>query len=242
MSKRLEAKGKAAPPPEPDFVATTDSVKVQAAKIAAQQARFTAAFKPKAGTLYVRNLREIDCRFTLDGGRRIELKARGQVDDIAPVSKEEQADSKFIINAGLLFEILTPAQASQVIKKQAINAQNQRRNPLLDHLLNEKGEAYEIEDVHIDPTLEQRSITVAKIVEAPDGKNTTDNKDFLREATGPQEVAVPGSRQAPLPHIPSDISAEDVREFIAWKEAQQLRDSLGTPVMEDTQTVDTPDE
>jgi hypothetical protein len=238
MSKRVEPKGKSAPPPEPDFAASTDSVKLVAAKLAAQQAQLTAAFKPKAGTKYVRNMRGIDCRFTLDSGRRIELKARGQVDDIAPVSKEEQADSKFIINAGLLFEILTPAQASEVIRKQAINATTQRRNPLLDHLLNERGESYELDDVHVDPTLEQRSITVAKIVDAPDGKNTTENVDFLREASGPEEVAVPGSRQAPLPSIPADISAEDVREFIAWKEARELRDSLGTPIMEDPKTVD----
>jgi hypothetical protein len=232
MPKQLEPKGKAAPPPTPDFAATTDSVKARALKLAAEQARITAAFKPKAGTRYVRNLRGISCRVTLDTGRRIDLAPRGRVDDMAPVSKEEQTDSKFIINAGLLYEILEPKQAAKILAKQAQNAQAPRRNPLLDHLLNEHGKPYEVDDVHMDPTEQERSITVAKIVEAPDGKNTTDNKDFMRQSSAPEEVAVPGSRLNPGPSLPSDISAEDVREYIAWREAQALRESLNVTVGE----------
>lgn len=238
MPKKLDPKGQSAPPPAPDFVASNDSVRTRANEIAAQQAKFSAAFKPKAGTLYVRNIRAIDCRVTLDTGRRIELKARGQVDDIAPVSREEQTDSKFIINIGLLYEVLDVKDAAEVIRKQAINAQTARpRNPLLDHLVNAKGEEYEITDVHIDPLEQERSIVVGQVTGAPDGRSTTDNTQIVRQGSGPQEVSVPGSRMNPTPEIPSDISAEDVREYVAWREAMLLRDSLGEPVIEETQTV-----
>lgn len=231
--KRVAPLGQSAPPPEPN-VATTQSIGEKSAK---KKATTSTPARPKAGTKYIRNIRGIGCRLTLDSGRRIEFAPRGQVGDLEPVTKEEQQDSKFISNEGMIFEIISVAEAQDVLRKQSTNAQTDRPQ-LIDHLRNEKGEAYERTDVRVTPAYEQQGQVVAQVEQTADGRYTEGNTDVVRRDGPPEQVAVPGSVQNPLPEIPSDIAAEDVREFYAWKQAQQIRDGLGQPIMEAPQTVE----
>lgn len=217
MAKRLSPQGEAAPPVEPNVASAV--IKKQAPKKA------SGPKKAKAGVKYVRNIRNINVRATLDSGKRIELEARGNINDLAPLTKDEEHDGKVHVNVGFLWEIIDAETATAVIAKQSTNASHQRP-ALYDHLLNSKGDKYEVQDIHIHPEA-QRTIIVGQVTPDSGGRFTDANAEgqvVRTTAAGPQQVQVPGSPGHPatneIASLPDNLPASEVAEFVAWKRAQ----------------------
>lgn len=189
--KRLTPRGEAAPAPK-----ATPARKAAKKKTAAAAPKTT-----RATTLFVRNLNGIDARATLDNGRRIELKSRGQRGDLAPVSKEDQNDAKFHANTGLVWEVITKAVADEVIAKQSTNQQSFPAQPQTV-LTNALGEP--ITSIVVDKSEAERSITVAQIEQQPGGRFVEHQESLIRENFGPAEAPVPGSVQNPGPMPEAD--------------------------------------
>jgi hypothetical protein len=222
--KRVAPNGQSARPATPEEVEATGSIKALATKQREQEVNL-ATLAAREGTLYIRNIRAIQCRVTLDTGRSITLEPRGNIGDVAPVSPDEQYDSKFIINRDLLYEVIPVEQAAKIIRKQAINAQSVR-NPLFEMLRSETGKVYTPESIVTEKPV--ADIVVGRVEDAADGKNTQNNTEIVREVViqdtrAPERAAVPGSMENPLGVGSADISPDDVREFLIWKQEQRLR-------------------
>lgn len=223
--KKLKARGKAAAPPEPN-IATKPSARKKSAP-----EQHTEHPAPEETSRYIRNLRGINARVSLISGRRIEFEPRGQRGDLAAVTKEERQDPLYLQNRGVIFEEIDQPTAMEIISKQQINA-SAPHPTLMDHLRNEQGEAYEQRDVHVEIAKERQGFTVAEIAADTGDRHVSANPEgeVVRHAAGPEQVQVPGSVGHPatneMASLPDDISAEEVREFLEWKRAQKLRESL----------------
>lgn len=106
----------------------------------------TEASAPPGG-YYMRNLRgpEISFRLTRQqkrGDKRTELKPRGQRGDLKKLEPEDLQDPELIsqIEYGLI-EIITAAEAAEIIRKQATNQQT-TTHPAMAVLRNELGQEY----------------------------------------------------------------------------------------------------
>lgn len=100
-----------------------------------------------AQVFYMRNLRgpEISFRLTRQqkrGDKRTELKPRGQRGDLKKLEPEDLRDPELIsqVEYGLI-EIITAAEAAEIIRKQATNHQ-QQLHPAMAALRNELGKEY----------------------------------------------------------------------------------------------------
>lgn len=233
MPKRVSPRGEAAPPVEPN---------VASAAIPRKPARKRAPAKPKAetgnGTMYIRNRHNITCRLTLTTGREIELKPRGQREDVDIVSVEEQQDPRFIGNEGVLFEVITPEAAAEIIRKQSTNASN-REHELWQYLRNQQGQAYEKHQVEVEIPFERQGTVVGRVTQEGSGR-FTDRNSGVERVMGPERTTVPGSAGDPatafMNSIPSYVSPEDYHEFLLWKQFREMqednngRGALPTPV------------
>jgi hypothetical protein len=150
----------------------------------------------KSDPKYIRNVRYVPVSIRLDTGRRLELRPRGQRGDTLPVNEEEMQDEKFLGNMDLLFEVITPTEAKNVIAKQTTN--QQVVHPALAHLKNERGEQYE-RGVVIEENFTDQGQRVAVV----------DERGQI------ERFRAPGSTEAPLPEIPSDVPPEEAVDWVA---------------------------
>jgi hypothetical protein len=116
---------------------------------------------------YARNLGSVT-RFRLSRQqdktkRATELKPRGQRGDMLRLEPQDLNDPELItqVEYGLI-EIITEAQARDIIRKQAHNVQ-QAIHPAMAALRNELGEEYAQDAVHVDVEYNSQGITVAQL-------------------------------------------------------------------------------
>jgi hypothetical protein len=119
------------------------------------------------GGWYMRNLGGTT-RFRLSrqqkrGDKATELKPRGQRGDLAKLHPEDLQDPELItqVEYGLI-EVITAAEAAEIIRKQATNQQAQT-HPAMAALRNELGKPYEQHQIKIDPEFNSQGVTVAKL-------------------------------------------------------------------------------
>jgi hypothetical protein len=116
---------------------------------------------------YARNLGSVT-RFRLSRQqdktkRATELKPRGQRGDMLRLEPQDLNDPELItqVEYGLI-EIITEAQARDIIRKQAHNVQ-QAIHPAMAALRNELGEEYAQDAVRVDVEYNSQGITVAQL-------------------------------------------------------------------------------
>lgn len=220
MPKRLTPRGEAAPPVEPIITGATLPTRESAQKSSGRKPK-----KSSPGVMYVRNLHHIMSRVTLASGRQILLQPRGQRDDIDIVNKEEQQDPKFLANKDLLFELIDGETAERIIYKQQ---HNRRQGGVMQHLRNEKGEAYTQTAATIEEVFENQGEVVGTIEETGSGRFTDHNQE-VRRSVGPQRVSRPGSPEDPatdfMDSVPGNVDPEEYHDFLLWKQfkAEQKR-------------------
>lgn len=180
--------------------------------------------KPSKKNLWIRNLHYVPARITFENstGRRVELTPRGQRGDSAPLQESEELDDRFILNEGLLFEVITAEEASQVVGKQTTN--QQARHPSFQSIRNELGEEYADEEIKITKPFEQQSYAVAEL---ENGEVAIDRGVGIRRAK------VPGSTDHELPAIPMSIDAHEQSEYLAEQRAEHQRRALQAQSAED---------
>lgn len=143
-------------PPKPQPVPPTQPKDAFAAKVEKDATATEQKF-------YARNLRNADASIRLarhEGKKkRLEFKPRGQRGDIQPLQKEDLDDVQLLDNVGLLIEIITAAEAKEIISKQVVN-QQQQVHPAMAMLRNELGQPYEQTEV---PVAHDGSYTVAHL-------------------------------------------------------------------------------
>lgn len=150
------------------------------------------ATKKRASTQkWIRNTRGVQVSIRLDTGRRIELLPRGRRGDAVPVSAAEMKDEKFILNKGLLFEIITENEAVQVAEKQDTN--RLQVHPAMSQIRNAKGEKYE-GDVKMETEEQAQGTVVGQVddrgmITRSDANGTTDNPIRVTSEEKLDEVA-----------------------------------------------------
>lgn len=158
---------------------------------------------------YIRNIRyvPIACRLGVDK-RRIELAARGQRGDMVPLKKGDLEDDIFIKNDGLLFEVISGAEAKKILEQQTTNQQTQKAHPALAQIRNPLGEEYEQDAVKTkaEPEFNSQGVTVADLTESEGGEGS--NYDIaIDRRTGIRRAAVPGSEDNPSPESSQMLTA-----------------------------------
>lgn len=197
--KKLTPNGRAAEPA---------GAKATPAKRTATKAKAKPAPKKSTSTTkYVRNIRGVDVRVTFDSGRRIQLNARGQRNDMAAISKEELDDPIFLDNLGMLYEIISSAEATKIREKQMTNASSlatPRPEDILTDPLGNKGQF-----TGLTPSNDEISITIGQLNET-EGRNNEEKSIEVTRSVQPERANVPGSSLdeygkpisiAPLPPI-----------------------------------------
>lgn len=157
---------------------------------------------------YIRNTRYVPVSLRLGTGRKINLQPRGNRGDCAPVNKEETNDEIFLGNLGVLFEVISEAEAKEVIGKQTTN--QQQIHPALQQLRNAKGEEYE-RGVVVEENFDDQSKRVAAI---------NDRGMITR-------FKAPGTTDMPLPEIPDNIPPEEVSDWLARQNTEGPEAGLG---------------
>lgn len=173
--------------------------------------------KPSKKNLWIRNLHYVSARITFENssGRRVELTPRGQRGDSAPLQEGEEIDDRFILNQGLLFEVITAEEASEVVGKQTTN--QQARHPSFKSIRNELGEEYDDDEIKITKPFEQQSYAVAEL---ENGEVAIDRGVGIRRAK------VPGSADHQLPEIPLSIDAHEQSEYLAEQRAEHQKRAI----------------
>lgn len=205
MPRKVTPKGTAATPPKAE---TPPAAK----KASTRRKKTTKAAEPEKENLYIRNIRGVQCRVTLDD-RRFLLEPRGQRGDLARINEDHIADPNFEPNIGMIYEILSEEEAKDILRKQA---NNQQVGPTtIDYLLNEYGRPYE-RAPRVEKPFEQQGQVVAQIQDVGQGRYSEHNKEVVRgPGQPPLQANVPGSVGNPGPEIPADIPAEQVADWIA---------------------------
>lgn len=162
--------------------------------------------KPRETQKYVRNLR--NAQVALRTGERpnikfINLQPRGNRGDCAPISKEQLSEANFRQDEGLLYEIISAAEARDVIEKQTYNQQS--AHPALAGLRNDKGEVF-TKGVVVEESNEAQGKVVAHL-------DVDHNRP--RAEIGITRMNVPGTIDNPLPAIPDDVEPEQVADYVA---------------------------
>lgn len=173
---------------------------------------------PKQDTArFVRNIRNITVRCTLENGRRIELKPRGERGDMASLSEEETNDARVIENVGMIWELLGSQQAQDILHKQSTN---QQVSPTaFDQLLNEYGKPYE-GDATVEKAFEEQGEVVANVEDTGDGRFTQNNQQLVRNSgEAPEVVSPPGARGNEVTEGQLDQLARDAQDGDALRSA-----------------------
>lgn len=217
--KRVTPRGEAAPPP-----------KAQKPKPAAKKTTTAkkAATTPASNVKYIRNIRYVEARLTLENERRFEFKPRGERGDLKKVTEDDLSDPLLLENIGHIIEVISEAEGKEIIRKQQTNA-----SPGVSaaaQLTNERGEAYAEGAVKITQDPQQQAQTVAQITNDGSGRYVENREQITRQqAVGPEVVAVPGS----LGHSATDIDA--VAREVKGEEAGDILRSQFTVSVEPTQ-------
>lgn len=213
MPKKVTPRGKAATTPKvtPAKKSTTKKKKSPAKRGPTQR--------------YVRNLHGAagGVRILLDNENKIALKPRGEVGDLAPVTKEDRSDPKYVANYGVLFEEISSAEAQKVIEKQSTNAQAPRQRTI-DLIRDEYGDPVKGE-VKMEESFEAQGQVVAHIQDGPDGRFTEGHQGLITraDAQAPEQVEVPGS-------APVQKSGDQLARGKTQGDADALRDNLRVSV------------
>lgn len=149
---------------------------------------------PRSTKKFLRNLTGTEVSLRLERQerpkKRHELKPRGQRGDLVLLQKEDLSDPIVTENVALgVVEVITEAEAKQVIEQQSVNIQA-RQHPALALIKNELGES--IETVVLEPPEAERGTVVATLEEGnlpSEGKGV----DWGRVKRGPGEA--PGTPQ-----------------------------------------------
>lgn len=169
-----------------------------ARKTAKKATKAPAAKRTSSTTKYIRNVRGVNIRVTLDSGRRIELNPRGQRNDMVAISKDELEDPIFLNNLGTLYEVISSADAAKIRDKQMVNASYGTPRPE-DILTSEHGKPSNFGGV--EPSNSEIAIPVGSLVE----NETRYTKGLeVSRSVAPQVANVPGSAgisQTSLPPI-----------------------------------------
>lgn len=215
--KKVTPRGKAAAAPS----ARTTGKRAQPTppkKRGTTQRYIRAIYAPAGGT-----------RLTLNNGNRFHLQPRGQINDLAPVTKDDITDPVYVQNKNLMFEEISSAEAKKIIEGQATNAQTPRNRGVIEHIRDEYGNPVN-QEVKMEQPFEQQGQVVANIEDGPSGRFTDGYQGKITRAPGeaPQQVSVPGSVGNPLPEVPSDVPPEQVADWVARnaKSAEAAADAL----------------
>ena len=191
---------------------------------------------PKANRKYIRNLHggAGGARLGLADGSEIQLAPRGQVGDLVIVSEDAQQDPLYQRNKDFLFEELSIEDGLEVIDKQNTNAQVHRSSPL-EHITNEKGEAY-VNPVQITESYENQGQVVGQVAQAAEGVSSQNTGNIARQnevavaqmgqpptvsnVMGPQQVTVPGSQFNP-DVMPSGLTTQQAEQFLQTPREQR---------------------
>jgi hypothetical protein len=163
------------------------------------------ARRPRSTQKYIRNLYGTPVGLRLAGGERIDLRPRGQRGDLCAVTKEQEKDTKLLLNVNLLVEVITEAEAAKVIEGQ--NTNQRAHHPALQMLRDEFGDPYAQDDVEVTQDPQDAGEVVAQLV---DGNIVT------QRVPGKGQQMVRGPRSVG-PKVATDIAGGDA-EF-----AQLLR-------------------
>jgi hypothetical protein len=174
-----------------------------------------AAPKRKQQTKHIRNLRNVHVSLHAKG-RRIELAPRGQRGDIVTLERGDQSDQKFMGDQGVLFELITKADADKAVEKQATNM-TQARHPALDIIRNSQGDEYGENAVR----LEEESEAQGKVVAELDGEEQRGTR--FEWGVGIRRAAVPGSADRATPDIPDSVAPEDQAAYRLEHAEEQAR-------------------
>jgi hypothetical protein len=204
MPRKVTPKGKAATPP------TADTPKP--AKKTTTRKRTTKAAEPQSENKYIRNIRGVQCRITLDDDR-ILLEPRGQRGDIKRVVEDHMADPNFEPNIGMIYEVLNEEAAKDILRKQANNQQVGATT--VDYLLNEYGQPYQRGPV-VERPYEQQGQVVAQIQDGGQTRHSDRSEQIVRgQGAPPLPAQVPGSVGYPQVQVPSNIPADQVADWVA---------------------------
>ena len=161
---------------------------------------------------YYRNLRAVPVGLRLEeSDRKINLAARGQRGDIAPVKKGEANDPIYLSNVDMLFEVITKEEADAIIEKQATNIQDARRtHPAWDNIRRPDGEQYDQEEIRREAPEESQGYTIAQLDE--EGNVPLERQG--QKGIQIKRAALPGSEDNPLPDIPDGVAPEDQANYL----------------------------
>jgi hypothetical protein len=184
-------------------------------KTAAEPSAKKPARRASSTQKYVRNLYNSSARIRLTGGDELLLRPRGQRGDLLPLSKEQEKDSKVLLNLGILIEILSEAEAARVIHAQSTN--QQAYHPALQVLRDAYGNEYDQTDIRVEADPQTVGDTVAYV---EDGAIVRAGADLPRPArsVGPNVSSdFPGADK----EMPGLLGADD-----AARSGQSLVDVL----------------
>lgn len=201
--KKVTPAGRAAPAP-----------KATPAKQSAKKKASTSQKKTATSTSrYIRNLRYAAGGVRIDlADRRIHLEPRGQVGDLAAISKDDREDPIYQRNLGTLFEEISKVEADSVIQKQNTNAQGPRQGTM-DILRDEHGKAYP-NPVKIEKSFEEQGAVVGQVSVAKEGVSANNTGNIERSGLEPAEVQVPGSRPAVSNAMPEGLTEPQAIEYL----------------------------
>lgn len=147
--------------------------------------------KPATSTQkFIRNIRGVNVRVTFESGRRVQLEPRGQRGDMVAVSKDEQNDSSFLGNLGILYEVISSKDANDIRTKQFTNASSHPNRPeaLLTNQLGEN-----ITSTGIQDSFESQGKVIATLNETVGDTPREQKSTQIIRGVNPERAAVPGS-------------------------------------------------
>lgn len=190
---------------------------------------------------YVRNQTNCDVGLRLErqsdrSKKRVDLKPRGQRGDLQKLQEGDLDDTTLLDNVYLnVVEIITAAEAKEVISKQSTN-QQQAVHPAMAALRNELGEAYDPGALHVEAEFNSQGVTVAHLTPQGGGAGALPDKgrggiDWQAARSGPQNNVGPGGN----PAIISDGFARN--DTAAQADAVARRKDLEGPAAAGIRTV-----
>jgi YD repeat-containing protein len=196
------------------------------------QAKGTAKKSPRrTQQKFYRNIRPTPVGLRLrddDGrsGRKIQLAARGQRGDCAPIKKGEQNHPDFIANKGVIFEVITQEEARKVAEKQDTNRQG-APHPALQVMRNPLGEEYAEGAVIVEQERHDQGRTVAET--DADGQIVFEQRGVSQNDRGVvtggvqiKRALVPGAEGRELEHVPDSIAPEEQAEYLRGKRQEAI--------------------
>jgi hypothetical protein len=155
---------------------------------------------PKAKTkFYYRSILRCKSSLKLEN-RRVDLEPRGYRGDCQPILEADFEDPRFDMNRSLIFEVITEAEAKEIISKQSINQQH--FHPAHAAIQNELG--ININQIRVAEQEEAQGISVGKI--NPDGSI---QRNLVTERGAPKHFVTLGTQDQPF-HGEGRVTQDEV--------------------------------